>query len=185
MRKQRGLRKLLTRSNAAAEKLFDGLAPLLDDPALDIAGFHYYTFNQLVDTWTWERQSASKRIWRPGLGARPRPPPRTSEEGNHMSYKNLEEKLQAAESPASMARNSQIGPYVYPAVAAEFSNWRDEQIAWLETSALFDQSHHMTDLTVQGPGRHPAAFRHRRELVRQLRGRQGQAVRRGARRTAS
>src|SRR5581483_8013291 len=31
------------------------------------------------------------------------------------------------------------------------SNWRDEQVAWRETSALFDQSHHMTDLYVEGP----------------------------------
>src|ERR671924_837112 len=68
-----------------------------------------------------------------------------------MGYNSLEEKLQATGSAAEMARNSQIGPYVYPAVPAEFSNWRDEQVAWRETSALFDQSHHMTDLTIEGP----------------------------------
>jgi len=50
-----------------------------------------------------------------------------------------------------MVRNSQIGPYVYPKVPSEFSNWRDEQHAWRETSCLFDQSHHMTDLYVSGP----------------------------------
>jgi vanillate/3-O-methylgallate O-demethylase len=68
-----------------------------------------------------------------------------------MAYKNLEEKLNVIGDPVEMARNSQIGPYVYPAVPAEFSNWRDEQVAWRETSALFDQSHHMTDLTIEGP----------------------------------
>jgi vanillate/3-O-methylgallate O-demethylase len=50
-----------------------------------------------------------------------------------------------------MVRNSQIGPYVYPKVPSEFSNWRDEQHAWRETSCLFDQSHHMTDLSISGP----------------------------------
>ena len=68
-----------------------------------------------------------------------------------MSYKNLEEKVQAAGSAVEMARNSQIGPYVYPAVPAEFTNWREEQVSWQETSALFDQSHHMTDLQIEGP----------------------------------
>ena len=68
-----------------------------------------------------------------------------------MTHRSLEDKLQAAASPVEMARNSQIGPYVYPAVPAEFSNWRDEQVSWMETSALFDQSHHMTDLQVEGP----------------------------------
>ena len=68
-----------------------------------------------------------------------------------MAYGSLEEKLQAVGSAVELARNSQIGPYVYPAVPAEFSNWRDEQVSWQETSALFDQSHHMTDLQVEGP----------------------------------
>jgi vanillate/3-O-methylgallate O-demethylase len=67
------------------------------------------------------------------------------------SYRSLEELLQAVGDPVELARNSQIGPYVYPAVASEFSNWRDEQVAWRETAALFDQSHHMTDLSVKGP----------------------------------
>jgi vanillate/3-O-methylgallate O-demethylase len=68
-----------------------------------------------------------------------------------MTYGSLEEKLQAIGSAVEMARNSQIGPYVYPAVPSEFSNWRDEQAAWRDTSALFDQSHHMTDLYLEGP----------------------------------
>ena len=68
-----------------------------------------------------------------------------------MTHHSLEEKLQAAGNPVEMARNSQIGPYVYPGVPSEFSNWMDEQVAWAETSALFDQTHHMTDLYVEGP----------------------------------
>jgi vanillate/3-O-methylgallate O-demethylase len=50
-----------------------------------------------------------------------------------------------------MLRNSQIGPYAFPVVRHEFTNWRDEQRSWRETCALFDQSHHMTDLYVEGP----------------------------------
>jgi vanillate/3-O-methylgallate O-demethylase len=68
-----------------------------------------------------------------------------------MSDRSLEDLLHDAGGPVELARNSQIGPYVYPKVPAEFSNWRDEQVAWRETCALFDQSHHMTDLTIQGP----------------------------------
>ena len=65
-----------------------------------------------------------------------------------MSAQSLEGLLQSAGDPVAMVRNSQIGPYVYPNVPSEFSNWRDEQHAWRETSCLFDQSHHMTDLTM-------------------------------------
>jgi vanillate/3-O-methylgallate O-demethylase len=68
-----------------------------------------------------------------------------------MSHHSLEDVLKTVGNPVDLARNSQIGPYVYPAVAAEFTNWRDEQRSWRETAALFDQSHHMTDLYVKGP----------------------------------
>jgi vanillate/3-O-methylgallate O-demethylase len=50
-----------------------------------------------------------------------------------------------------MLRNSQIGAYIYPVVPAEFTNWRDEQRAWQETCVLFDQSHHMANLFIDGP----------------------------------
>lgn len=53
--------------------------------------------------------------------------------------------------PVEMLRNSQIGMYVYPIVAAEFTNWRDEQKAWRESAVLFDQTHHMDELIVEGP----------------------------------
>jgi glycine cleavage system aminomethyltransferase T len=64
---------------------------------------------------------------------------------------SLEDVLNAARSPVELLRNSQIGPYAFPVVKPEFTNWRDEQRAWRETCALFDQSHHMTDLYVEGP----------------------------------
>jgi vanillate/3-O-methylgallate O-demethylase len=67
----------------------------------------------------------------------------------NMAYKNLEEKLQAVGDTVSMLRNSQIGAYVYPVVAPEFTNWRDEQRAWRETSVLYDQSHHMVNLFIE------------------------------------
>src|SRR5262249_17665023 len=68
-----------------------------------------------------------------------------------MSYQTLEEKLQTIGNPVQMLRNSQIGPYAFPVVRHEFTNWRDEQRSWRESCALFDQSHHMTDLYIEGP----------------------------------
>src|SRR5678810_330738 len=68
-----------------------------------------------------------------------------------MSYQTLEDVLQAAGNPVQMLRNSQIGPYAFPVVRHEFTNWRDEQRSWRETCALFDQSHHMSDLYIEGP----------------------------------
>ena len=67
-----------------------------------------------------------------------------------MSANNLEQVLQAAGNPVEMLRNSQIGAYVYPVVAPEFSNWRSEQWAWQHSAVLFDQSHHMVNLYLRG-----------------------------------
>jgi len=64
---------------------------------------------------------------------------------------SLEDAIQAAGSAVKLLRNSQIGPYAFPVVRPEFTNWRDEQRAWKESCALFDQSHHMTDLYIDGP----------------------------------
>jgi glycine cleavage system aminomethyltransferase T len=68
-----------------------------------------------------------------------------------VGYQSLEDLLQASGNPVTLLRNSQTGPYVYPVVPSEFSNWRDEQRAWQETCVLFNQSFHMTDMYVTGP----------------------------------
>ena len=53
--------------------------------------------------------------------------------------------------PVEMLRNSKIGMYIYPIVAAEFTNWRDEQRAWRESAVLYDQTHHMDEVIIEGP----------------------------------
>jgi len=68
-----------------------------------------------------------------------------------MSSTSLEALLQKVGNPVNLLRNSKIGAYVYPVVPSEFTNWRDEQRAWRDTCVLFDQSHHMVDLYIEGP----------------------------------
>ncbi len=68
-----------------------------------------------------------------------------------MSQRSLEALLGSVPNTADMLRNSQIGAYVYPVVPSEFSNWRDEQRGWQKTAVLFDQTHHMAEITVKGP----------------------------------
>ncbi|HXW63315.1 MAG TPA: hypothetical protein VEJ45_11990 [Candidatus Acidoferrales bacterium] len=68
-----------------------------------------------------------------------------------MSQQSLEDLLKAVGNPVNLLRNSQAGAYVYPVVPSEYSNWRDEQRAWRETAVLFDQTHHMANLYVEGP----------------------------------
>lgn len=68
-----------------------------------------------------------------------------------MSINNLSALIEAQGGAVNLLRNSKSGIYVYPVVAPEFSNWRDEQRAWRESAVLFDQSHHMDELIVEGP----------------------------------
>ena len=64
---------------------------------------------------------------------------------------SLSDVIAKHKNPVEMLRNSKIGMYVYPVVAPEFTNWRDEQRAWRDSAVLFDQTHHMDELVVEGP----------------------------------
>ena len=64
--------------------------------------------------------------------------------------KNLEEAIQKAGGPVKLLWESKTPPAVVPRVVQEFSNWRDEQLAWRRTAVLFDQSHHMANLNIKG-----------------------------------
>src|ERR671921_2038933 len=67
-----------------------------------------------------------------------------------MSSESLAAALARAGSPVELLRNLTFPPSTFP-VKPEFTNWRTEQRSWLESCALLDQSHHMTDLFVEGP----------------------------------
>jgi glycine cleavage system aminomethyltransferase T len=63
---------------------------------------------------------------------------------------SLEEKMRAAGGPLGLLRAPRAGVLPFP-VRSEFTNWRDEQESWRKTAVLFDQSHHMSDSTIEGP----------------------------------
>ncbi|MEH0108579.1 aminomethyl transferase family protein [Tersicoccus sp. MR15.9] len=68
-----------------------------------------------------------------------------------MAPKNLQDVLDASANPVELLRTSQIGSYIYPVVPADFQNWIKEQTAWRDTAVLYDQSHHMDNLFLEGP----------------------------------
>jgi glycine cleavage system aminomethyltransferase T len=63
---------------------------------------------------------------------------------------SLEAAIRRVGSPVELLRNAAFSPYSFP-IAPEFSNWRSEQAAWRDSCALFDQSHHMVEVFVEGP----------------------------------
>jgi len=69
-----------------------------------------------------------------------------------MTDKTLQALIDEQADIVDFLRNQQTGPNAYPGVPAEYSNWREEQRAWAETAVLFNQSFHMVDLLVTGPG---------------------------------
>ena len=70
-----------------------------------------------------------------------------------MSTESLEQAIQRVGNPVELLRNATALPYSFP-ITPEFSNWRSEQRAWRDSCALLDQSHHMAELFVSGPGAH-------------------------------
>jgi glycine cleavage system aminomethyltransferase T len=63
---------------------------------------------------------------------------------------SLEAEINAAGGPLPLMRSGRSGVFPFP-IKSEFTNWRDEQESWRSAAALMDLSHHMTDLTVEGP----------------------------------
>ena len=65
LRKQRGLSTLFGLfRRSASDRLYEALAPDVGDPQLGVAGFHYFTFNQLHATHTWQRDKRARGSWR-------------------------------------------------------------------------------------------------------------------------
>ena len=63
----------------------------------------------------------------------------------------LQERIDVAGGPVELLRGpEQLGPYVFPGIPPEFTNWRDEQRAWKEGVALLEQSYHMSELHLHG-----------------------------------
>ncbi|WP_063050854.1 vanillate/3-O-methylgallate O-demethylase [Nocardia arthritidis] len=67
-----------------------------------------------------------------------------------MAAQNLQEILAESGDIVGLLRNSQVGPYNYPAVTAEYHNWINEQTAWRNAVVLMDQTHHMDSVFVRG-----------------------------------
>ncbi|MBY8861086.1 hypothetical protein K7711_31740 [Nocardia sp. CA2R105] len=69
----------------------------------------------------------------------------------------VQESLQAAiervGNPVELMRNQarRAFSHGFGFVPAEFTNWREEALAWHTSCVLMDQSHHMVDLFVEGP----------------------------------
>lgn len=65
--------------------------------------------------------------------------------------KNLQDAIADAGSAQALLWESRTPATVIARLVPEFTNWRDEQLAWRRTSVLFDQSHHMWNLNIKGP----------------------------------
>lgn len=55
LRKQRSVGRLLRGSGDAAQRFHDAIDAQRGDPELGIAGFHFFTFNELSATWRWQQ----------------------------------------------------------------------------------------------------------------------------------
>jgi len=56
LRKQRSFGQLLRGSRDATQRFCEAIDAERTDPELGIAGFHFFTFNELVATWRWQQE---------------------------------------------------------------------------------------------------------------------------------
>lgn len=69
-----------------------------------------------------------------------------------MPVESLETAIQRAGSAVELLRNSQRRAFSHGTVSGQFTNWQSEVNAWRDSVAFMDQSHHMVDHYVKGPG---------------------------------
>ena len=63
LRKQKGLvKKLMTAKPYQPDELLTGLMPHLEDPALNIPGFHLFSFNNVARTEQWRVETLEKLV---------------------------------------------------------------------------------------------------------------------------
>lgn len=65
---------------------------------------------------------------------------------------SLEMAIQRAGNAVELLRNMPGRAFSHGTVSGQFTNWQSEVKAWHESVGLLDQSHHMNDLYVRGPG---------------------------------
>lgn len=69
-----------------------------------------------------------------------------------LSTESLESAIQRAGNAVDLLRNSQRRAFSHGTVSGQFTNWQSEVNAWRESVGFMDQSHHMVDHYVKGPG---------------------------------
>lgn len=65
---------------------------------------------------------------------------------------SLEMAIQRSGGAVNLLRNSQRRAFSHGTVSGQFTNWQSEVASWLNSVGFMDQSHHMVDHYVKGPG---------------------------------
>lgn len=63
---------------------------------------------------------------------------------------SLETLIEQAGGAVNLLRHAPLGRFYSPGVEAEFTTWRDEQRAWMNSVALLELSYHMPELHLRG-----------------------------------
>jgi len=73
-------------------------------------------------------------------------------EMNAPLVESLEMAIKRAGNPVELLRNSQRRAFSHGTVSGQFTNWQSEVNSWRDCVGFMDQSHHMVDHYVKGPG---------------------------------